>query len=565
MTQPNPSTAMARAIVDELVRCGVTLAVVSPGSRSAALAIAAHEHPGMSARVALDERSGGFYALGWAKATGRPAAVVSTSGTAPANYLPAVAEADMSLVPLVVVSADRPAELRGVGANQTIDQVDLYGRKVRRFFDLASPGSDLDLNDNWRSAVSEAVSHALGEGGRPGPVHLNVAFAEPTVPVSDDGRSSAGVYPHPITGREGGRPWREGRVPPAPDVPIRLSGTVRGLVIAGEGEYRREELAAAAAGIGWPTLATALSGLRGAEVVTRYHHILVSGIPTRLMPDAVVTVGSIGPSERLERLVGSASVRIRIDRWGRYLDPSRIATEVVHADPVTALERLLGEVSTDEDWARSWLEADRSVGDAIDELLDASTDITGAGVVRSIRDIDWGILVAGSSLPIREVDAHLTRAGRVLANRGASGIDGFVSTSMGVAAAGERALALSGDLSLLHDSAAFVIDELPDLVIAVLDNDGGGIFDSLPPAHFAPAYERLFVTPHGRDLAHLARLHDVGFITAGTPADLAPAMEEGLGSRGTVLVRMPVDRQIDLKQRMALDDLARSVMRSLQP
>ena len=559
MTQPNSSTAMARAVVDQLVRCGVKVVVVSPGSRSAALAIAAHEHNGMTVWVTLDERSAGFQAQGWAKATGAPAAVISTSGTAPANYLPAVAEADMSLVPLVVVSADRPPEMRGVYANQTIDQVGLYGNKVRWFVDIPPPDPGMDLNRSWRRAVAEAVWQARGGGGgRPGPVHINIGFREPTVPVTDDGRTVAEEYPFSIEPHDDST---HTVIPPPPHDQIPLSGAVRGIVVAGDGEYDRHALLTAAARIGWPVLATALSGLRGEEAVARYHHVLAGGPPAPLLPEAVVAVGAVGPSPRLESLLGEAEVRVRIDRWGRSIDPQRSATHMLHADPVASLAAL--EVTASPDWRRAWLEADRMVGEAIEKEVDAGVQMTGASAVRALEQAPWSVLVAASSLPVREVDAHLTRGGRVIANRGASGIDGFLGTSIGVASALEGTVALSGDLSLLHDSSAFVVDRLPDLVVVVLDNDGGGIFDSLPPARHAPDYERLFVTPHRRDLAHLARLHQIGYLSVNSPVDLGSAVTQRLAAGGTHLVRVPIDRRIDMEQRLVLDEIAREVIRPL--
>lgn len=558
MTQPNPSTALARALVDQLVRSGVRFVVISPGSRSAALAIAAQGHPRMSDWVALDERSAGYQALGWCKATGEPAAVISTSGTAPANYLPAVSEADMSLAPLLVVSADRPSELRGVYANQTIDQVQLFGSKVRWFVDVPPPEPGEDLNRSWRRVVAEAVGHAVGAGGLPGPVHINVGFREPTVPVTDDGRSVAEEYPFSIEPDDDpGLP----EIPPPPRQSLPLLGPMRGVVVAGDGEYDRQGLIAQATRLGWPVLATAMSGLRAEEVVTHYHHILAVGPPQFLIPEVVVAVGTIGPSQRLERFIGQAQNRIRIDRWGRTIDPERNATHLLHADPVASLASL--EKSVGDEWHKSWLEVDRVVGENIENMVHSGGQMTGASAVRGVDRVPWSTLVVASSLPVREVDAHLMRGGRVIANRGASGIDGFVSTAIGVARAADRTVAVSGDLSLLHDSSGFLVDQLPDLVVVVLDNDGGGIFDSLPPARHAPDYERLFVAPHGRDLSQLARLHQLGYLSVGSVEDLTTAVTERLAGGGTHLVRVPIDRKVDLEQRAALDEMASEVVRSL--
>ncbi|MGH3649321.1 MAG: 2-succinyl-5-enolpyruvyl-6-hydroxy-3-cyclohexene-1-carboxylic-acid synthase, partial [Acidimicrobiia bacterium] len=299
MTHPNPSTALARVLVDELAARGVELVVISPGSRSAALAIAATEHPELATRVFIDERSAAFHALGAARASRRPVAVVSTSGTAAANFLPAVVEADMSCVPLVVVSADRPVELRGVGANQTIDQVGLFGTKVRAFVDIAAPDHANDVNAAWRGQVGDSMAAATGS--TPGPVHLNVAFREPTVPVTDDGRTAATPYqfPTPRVSRETG---------PAPaDRPLPLPHLEpgKGLIIAGDGDYRRGALADRAAELGWPVLATAMSGMRGGRVITTYHHLFADVVPPQLEPETVVAVGAIGPSTRLEDLVAA--------------------------------------------------------------------------------------------------------------------------------------------------------------------------------------------------------------------------------------------------------------------
>lgn len=564
MSEPNPSTAMARVVVDEISRGGVELVVISPGSRSAALAIAASEHPDIETRVVLDERSAAFHALGRAKATGAPAAVVSTSGTAPANYLPAVVEADMSLVPLIVLSADRPEELRGVGANQTIDQVRLYGDKVRFFADVPASGSGANLNETWRSTVSEALVRALGHEYRPGPVHLNLAFREPTVPVVDDGRSLVSEYPYATHGRPGGAPWMSPVVRTPPPVDLQVLASSRGLVIAGEGDYDRDGVARAAGALGWPVLATALSGMRGGSVVTSYHHLLAAGAPGDLVPETVVVIGAVGPSERLEDLIESTDGRrIRVDAWGRRIDPRRNATDVIHADPV-ALLLSVSRGKAPSRWVEGWSEANQLVRETVDKALDEVAIPTGPSSVRSLNDVSWVNLVVASSLPIREVDAHITRRGRVLANRGASGIDGFVSTALGVASKAPRTLAISGDLSLLHDSNGFLSDVVDDLVMVVLDNNGGGLFDGLPPSAHAPFYERLFVAPHGRDIEQLARFHGVGFTTVVAPDELGVESEERLNAGGRHLIRVPIDRDADLETRELLDEVSRAAVSLFQ-
>lgn len=563
MTQANPSTALARVVIDELARNGVAFIVLSPGSRSGALAIAAMEHETAVVRVVIDERSAAFHALGRVKATGLPAAVISTSGTAPANHLPAIVEADMALAPLVAISADRPSELRGVGANQTIDQVGIFGAKVRYSVDIEAPGADQDSNQEWRRVVSEAVSSSLGANGRPGPVHLNIAFREPTVPVTDDGRSSSTPYTHPIDGAPDGGPWLRFELPVPPEPQIEIPASSRGLVIAGDGAYDRSGLLATATGLGWPVLATALSGLRGQGTSSCYHHLFAAGIPEHMQPDVVVAVGGIGPSERLEHLITSARLRFRVDASGRTIDPGRNATSVVHADPVRVLGATVGG-SGDEAWVQGWESVDAETRRMIEDYIGGLVWPTGAGVATALNSAEWDSLVVASSLPIREVDAHLTRPGRVLANRGASGIDGFVSTALGISSVDAGVVAVSGDLSLLHDGNGFITDADHDMVMVVIDNKGGGLFDSLPQAAHAPHFERAFITPPGRRLDRLASFHDLGYSEIEDVTELPALIADRREAGGVQLIRIPVDRQWDLATRRALDQIGSKVAGSAE-
>ncbi len=543
MTAPNPSTALARVVLDELASCGVEVVVLSPGSRSAALAIAAATHPDLETRVVIDERSAAFHALGVGRATRRPAAVIATSGTAPANHFPAVVEADMACVPLFVISADRPVELRGVGANQTIDQMDLFGPKVRAFAAIEAPDAATDGNESWRHTVSGLFLEATGR--RPGPVHLNVAFREPTVPVGDDGRAHSEPYPH-ATPRIG-RPVTE-HDRPEPSLPVLAAS--RGLVIAGDGEYDRVALLAAAQAVGWPVLATALSGMRGGGALGDYHQLLVSGLPEQLVPETVVAVGAIGPSARLEDLVAKASHRVRIDVWGRHIDPQRNATQILSGDPVTLIRSVAGAEGAA--WIQAWVAADEESGRLRRVVLTEGTAMTGGSVAASCNEIAWGALVVGSSLPIREVETHVQRPGPVFANRGASGIDGFVSTALGVASVIPRTLAMAGDLTFLHDSNGLVVDTEIDLTAIVIDNHGGGLFDSLPQRRHAPDFERLFITPSRRDMAALARFHGARVGDIGSPRGPGSRGRGRAGQDGVDVIVAAVDREVDLAQRRQL-------------
>jgi 2-succinyl-5-enolpyruvyl-6-hydroxy-3-cyclohexene-1-carboxylate synthase len=546
LTHPNPSTALARVLVDELVVQGVVSVFMSPGSRSGALAIAAAEHPDVDLCVVLDERSAAFHALGAARASGRPAAVLCTSGTAPANFFPAIVEADMACVRLVAISADRPSELRGVGANQTIDQVELFGAKVRAFEELSVPDPLSDANETWRAAVKRAV--ARSRGPRPGPVHLNAAFREPTVPVTDDGRTMGEVYPHP-TPRVESRGDVDLGLHPTPTVDL---SPERGVIVAGDGAYDRNALAGIAGDLGWPVLATALSGMRGGDAITAYGHILRRGVPDDLVPSSVIAVGAIGPETRLEELVAVARNRVRVDRWGRTIDPGRNATHSIAGDPVSLLASIPG--SAEKGWATSWHAADTQAHVDMRRVLAGTSQISGGHVAAALNQVPWAALVVASSLPIREVDAHLRRGGPVFANRGASGIDGFTSTAFGVASVTPGTLALAGDLSLLHDSNAFLHEGAFDLTIIVVDNGGGGLFDSLPQARHAPQFDRLFVTPPNRDLGSLARLHDVRYVSVTDEEELVAEANASLDSGGVHVIRVHIDRRHDLDVRRQLSD-----------
>jgi 2-succinyl-5-enolpyruvyl-6-hydroxy-3-cyclohexene-1-carboxylate synthase len=566
MTQPNPSTAQARAISDELHRQGVHYVVISPGSRSAALAIAFEEHPGITTRVVTDERSAAFHALGQARASGSPAVVLATSGTAVANHLPAVVEADLSFVPLIAISADRPPDLLHVGANQTMDQPGIFGGRVRWSCSIPAAEQGVDSNAYWRSTVSQAVARALGHGGRPGPVHLNVAFREPTVPVQDDGRTRADRYPFSIEGRRAGAPWQvQQRSRPGPvaiDSDDLLVGG-RGLILAGEGDYDPGAVSAAAARLGWPVLATATSRLRPFDSITTYHHLLVEGVPPPLRPDLVVTLGRVGPSDRIAALTSLPVAQAQVDPWGAWHDPRRHSTHVIQAEPASTLENL--GPAPDDGLLEAWRAADRLMRAALDERLAGEETATGPAVARGLSAAGNELLLAGSSMPIRDIDAHYTGGARVISNRGASGIDGFVSTALGAAPATTGGtVAFCGDLSFLHDATGLVADEMGDVVFVVVDNGGGGLFDLLPQSEHAPRFERLFIAPHHLDLVALAGAYRLGTAVVDEVEGLATTVRGLLEGGGAHLVLVPVARESDLKARRGLDDTARAVCAGLQ-
>ncbi|OOC54196.1 MULTISPECIES: 2-succinyl-5-enolpyruvyl-6-hydroxy-3-cyclohexene-1-carboxylic-acid synthase [Nocardiopsis] len=540
----NPSTALARVLVDELTRCGLAEAVVAPGSRSTPLALALVAHPGVRVHVRIDERSASFLALGLARASRRPVAVVCTSGTAAANFHPAVMEADESGVPLLVLTADRPPELRGTGANQTVDQIGLYGGAVRMFAEVGTPDPLPGMVAYWRSLVCRAWGSAVG--GRPGPVHLNVAFRDPLTP--DDG-AGAHPWPEPLEGREGDRPWISRPGPVVEPAAFTLPAVERGVIVCGDGDYDPVPFLALAEMTGWPLLAEPTSNARRAGAVSTYRQLLaspslVSGPP----PELVVSVGRPNLSRQTLAFLRRAGRHVVVSSGtvgdpaaslpNSFSDPVRTATDVVAAvAPPAGLD--LGSPQR-TDWSRTWERAESAARSALDAVLDAEETLSEPRLARDLAShVSAGsLLFAGSSMPIRDLDATMrARCGvRLVGNRGVSGIDGTVSTAVGAALAhqsggGGHAYALLGDLAVLHDQNGLVIgpgEARPDLALVVVNNDGGGIFSGLEQAGH-PDFERVFGTPHGISMERVAAVADLPYTRLEWATDLPKALlGEGL-------------------------------------
>jgi 2-succinyl-5-enolpyruvyl-6-hydroxy-3-cyclohexene-1-carboxylate synthase len=559
----NPSHALALVVVDELARLGVTDAVLAPGSRSAALAMACHDDPRIRLHVEVDERSAGFLAVGLARATGRPAPVIVTSGSAVANLHPAAVEADTGMVPLLLLTADRPPELRETGANQAIDQLGIFGRAPRWAVELGVPEDRPASNAFWRASMARAVAEATGLSGAAGPVHVNLPFREPTVPLTDDGRSAAtGPFAHDLDGRGNGRPWvtvdRAPRHAPEAELQAlaaRIAGTERGLVVVGQTTARPGPILDLARAAGWPVVAEPAAGARTGPLAVGNVEALLShaGFARSHVPDLVVRVGRTGLSTALARHLGAKVPQVAIDPDGAWHDPERAVGELLVADVTltcASLVRLLG-VAASSEWADGWLAADAAARAAIDAVLDAEAAPTEPRTARDLGAVvpDGTALVVASSMPVRDLDRFLApRDGlRVVANRGASGIDGTVSTVLGVALGheGGPTVALVGDLALLHDSNGFLLSpDAPavDATFVVVDNDGGGIFSFLPQAGFPGSFERVFGTPHGRDLADLARFHRLGYTRVEAAAALPGAVGDAVVAGGVQLVHVRTDR-----------------------
>ena len=547
-------------MVDEFLRCGVTDAVLAPGSRSTPLAMAlaaAEERGEITLHVRLDERVAGYVAVGIAKVTGVPAIVVTTSGTAAVNLHPAIVEADQAAIPLIAVTADRPPQLRGVGANQTIRQPGLFGADVRLAVDMATATAAAGQVSYWRSTVARVVAAAT-DAVRPGPVHLNVPFAEPLTPDGDD------QWPEELDGRPDGRPWTAdarqfaGMGTPLDDVLDALLDDTRvpahGVVVLGDhNETDAIDLADDLAdALGWPVIAEPSGNGAGCATALSHGPILLAdpAFAERHVPDIVVTIGRVGLNRSILRMIARADLHVAVDSRPEWSDPTRTADVVVASVPLAP-----AEAEIDESWLESWQRADVLAAAAVETVLFTSDDsLTGMHVARLAATAvpDGGLLFVGASWSVRHVGsfaANTVRDAVIMGNRGTSGIDGCLSTAWGAAHALQRnggagAVALVGDQTFLYDSNALLApaeEERPDLVIVVSDNDGGGIFSSLEqgsPDH-ADTFERVFGVPLGIDVVQLTAALGIPAVAASTASELAAAIDDaiGLGSVRVVVAR----------------------------
>jgi 2-succinyl-5-enolpyruvyl-6-hydroxy-3-cyclohexene-1-carboxylate synthase len=620
--------AFAATLVDEWVRAGVTDAVVAPGSRSTPVLAALAEDGRLRLHVVLDERSAGFVALGLGLATGRPAPVVTTSGTASVELHPAVVEAHQAGVPLLAVTADRPPELHGVGAPQTIEQEGLYPGVTRW---SVSPGvPDLAAAGSWRSLAARSVAAAVSGPGGPGPVHLNLAFREPLL-----GDPTAVAGP---AGRAHGGPWHRRiappSIPPAPalvELVASFAGR-RGILVAGAGAGagigagRAGDAGAAEAllelgrRLGWPILADPRSGVRVPEpgVVAAFDALLRAAPVRGWVPEIVVRVGRPSASKVLGQWLAALPERVPqvlVDPDGTWSDPDRRVELVTASSPAAlaaavtaALEAVDGAagdgaagdgaagdgaaeegaavaeegaaVAEAAGWLPGWQGAEAAAQAAIGATLGPPGPASPVGPALSEPGIarrlvaalpDGAVLVASSSMPVRDVEwfAAPRRGVRVVSNRGANGIDGVVSTAIGVALGGRPTVALVGDLAFAYDAGALLWATSRDIdcTFVLVDNDGGGIFSFLPQAAALPAdrFEQLWGTPHGVDLLDIAAAYGVSGSDVASPEALSAGLAD-VGTRpGVRVLRCRSERAANVGIHDALNAAVAAASAGLEP
>ncbi|WP_281193527.1 2-succinyl-5-enolpyruvyl-6-hydroxy-3-cyclohexene-1-carboxylic-acid synthase [Halorubrum sp. F4] len=547
MTAPNRNTLWARAIVDELVAAGVDAVVVSPGSRSTPLTVAAARHEDLHLFSQLDERSAAYFALGRARRTGRVTPLICTSGTAAANYHPAVMEADNARVPLLALTADRPPELRDSGANQTADQEKLYGDAVRLYKDLPEPAAADRALRSLRTTVDRAV--ATAEGVDAGPVHLNVPFAKPLEPTPVEGDVPDDLDPSATNGRDG--PYVDvtpGSPEPEETALRELTEALsvdRGLIVAGPADppgLDPEAVTALSHATGYPVLADPLSGLRFgghtrvAPVIGAYDAYLSAAVAGDgsaadgwTDPEVVLRLGASPTSKRLRKyLAGTGADQYAVDPAGRWREAEFAATDLVVAEPnrlCARLSRLVSGGGGDPGWREQWETADRVArehhrGDRkIEGTGEGSAGFHEGDVLRVVaEDVpDPSTLFVSNSMPVRDLDRFAppsTTNLTVLGNRGVSGIDGIVSSALGAGSATTDDLTLVvGDLALYHDTNGLLaIDRCDvDVTVVLVNNDGGGIFHALPIESFDPPFTSEFKTPHGLAFEPVADLHGLAY------------------------------------------------------
>lgn len=566
MTPPNRNTAWAQTIFDELSRQHVRDVVVSPGSRSAPLALAAAAHAELRDWSVLDERSAGFFALGLARASSRPVALVCTSGTAAANYLPAVIEAHYSRVPLILLTADRPPELRGVGAPQTIVQPGLYGNYAA--FDCDLPIPTTQEADFVQLRRTLAMAARAAQGPPAGAAHLNVGFREPL---------------HPVEVREDRDILRTHTIPP-PAVQQRsdselaltsdevatladqLGNTERGWIVAGPLDATASAASAIeklAASLGWPLLAEPLSQLRSSRVASA---VLLDAsdallrcerFSNRNAPQMVLRFGAAPTSKALNQWLAAHPEieQLVVSPWG-WNDPSGVAQRLLASEPLRLARDLLERLAPDRKpsvFTETWCRADRKVRALIERELDSRSVLSEAEVARTTLRLaaPHTKIYLGNSLPVRSADLYAgadSRQLRYFANRGANGIDGTLASALGTAAADSHpCLALIGDLALLHDwsSVALARESSIQASVVVIDNGGGRIFESLPVARATErsVFDRHFLTPQAVDIPSALRGFGLECELVETRQDLEAALAASVSAPGVQFscARLPGD------------------------
>lgn len=567
-------TEYLAAFITGLIHAGVGDVVISPGSRSTPLAMLMAEHEEMNTIINIDERSAGFFALGMAKASRKPVALLCTSGTAAANYYPAIIEASLSRVPLIVLTADRPHELRDIGAPQAINQIHLYGEHVRWFAEMALPESG---QENYaKTAGVRAVKEAMGQ--LKGPVHLNFPFREPLIPLLD---------PYPFKREESAISIENGHLTAPSETFEKLAqewqAVKRGLIICGpiDEPSFSEAVQTLAFKLGFPILADPLSQLRSSSstesmVIDSYDAILKSEAADFLKPELIIRFGGMPVSKPLSLFVKKLRnvEHVIIDSGSGWRDPHNVGTKMVYCEETvfcTEMAKRINERKTSL-WSSIWHDMDSITKDVISEHIVREEGLDEGKAVYELAGLlpEQSTIFVGNSMPIRDLDTffHKTNKNvRIMGNRGANGIDGVVSTALGASVYERPLFLVIGDLSFFHDMNGLLAAKLHKLnvTIILLNNDGGGIFSYLPQAEEPKHFEVLFGTPTGLNYEHAVRMYHGQYTRVFDWEGYRMAVMDAVSYDGLNVIEVPTDREKNIVSHRAMwERVSREINKYLQ-
>ncbi|MCG1021907.1 2-succinyl-5-enolpyruvyl-6-hydroxy-3-cyclohexene-1-carboxylic-acid synthase [Sutcliffiella horikoshii] len=561
MNATNDMTYYLAAFVDELVKSGLENVIISPGSRSTPLALLMAEHPDLKVTVLIDERSAAFYALGLAKTSDKPVAILCTSGTAATNYYPAIVEAFQSRLPLIVLTADRPHELRDVGAPQAIDQLKMYGDYVKWFVEMSLPQDTRAMVRYARNMAARAAGTSLSAPG--GPVHLNFPLREPLIPdleavdlwskykENNDSIVEVSVGDYSISDDR------------ASYFAKLLNERKRGVIVCGElpqskVEAFTEAITRLSASLQYPIFADPLSGLRTGThskvtIMEGYDAFLRSDeVKEKVQPEVIIRFGAMPVSKSLMQYISKATnaIHIVVDGDGGWRDPTLQANYMIHAEEAHFCERVNAQLEPRR--TSEWLNSIQSWNDKTKMVLLAEKvdNMFEGRVITELQEIlpNKSAIFVGNSMPIRDVDTFLHCEDKkltVLANRGANGIDGVVSTALAASTVYENLVLVIGDLSFYHDMNGLLAAKLQKLnvIIVLINNNGGGIFSFLPQSKVEQHFEALFGTPTHMDYKHAVKLYDGKYTLASNWHDFKGAMVDSLNSDGLKVIEVPTNRE----------------------
>ncbi|SDN89878.1 2-succinyl-5-enolpyruvyl-6-hydroxy-3-cyclohexene-1-carboxylic-acid synthase [Bacillus sp. OK048] len=562
MSHQETLTAYLVAFVAELVQTGITDVVVSPGSRSTPMAMVMAEHPEIKIHIHVDERSAAFFALGMAKATNKPVAILCTSGTAAANYFPAIVEARYSRVPLLVLTADRPHELREVGAPQAIDQIHLYGQHVKWFADMALPENSKEMIRYARTVCARAA--AIATGAPAGPVHLNFPFREPLIPkLAEESFQLEERAKGYVKVRNGELTIGEDEFK---EISLKLNGYKNGMIVCGNiaDERFAKAVTDLSAALKFPILADPLSQLRSGkhqlENITEAYDTFLRNedAKTYLKPDVILRFGAMPVSKALTIFLkeNHQAEQLVIDGAGGWRDPASLSTEMIYCNETIFCEQLLAftEKRESTEFLEKW-QGVNSLTKANMALIKDSQKLSEGRLFYQLAEMlpDGATLFVGNSMPIRDLDSFFLnnrKSVKVMANRGANGIDGTVSTALGAALYSQPLYLVLGDLTFFHDLNGLVAAKLYDIDIRIIvvNNNGGGIFSFLPQSQHPKNFELLFGTPLNLEFEHAVRMFNGNFTKVKDWEHLGELMNQSTTVNGLHVYEVVTNRDSNLTE-----------------